>query len=845
MTYSRCARLRVEYGSPLLGVGTATPRLSWIVETDRADWRSEAYELVGTIDGVGVSATVDSTEQVLVPWPFEPLSSRVPVSMRVRARSSDGWSEFSAPVSFETGLLHESDWSARFISPATLGGLDAGPPIVFTNAALPSAAVRARLHVTALGAYEFSVNGERVGDEILAPGWTSYRHRVRYQTYDVTAMLGPGENRLQALLGNGWYRGQLVGHGNRGSYGTRLGLLAQLELEYADGSVETIVTNGTWRACASGILFDDLYDGQRTDLRIANDPDGKASEGVDVLSDVPPAIVAAESAPVRVTGVRPAEAIIRSPSGATIIDFGQNLVGWVRIRVSGAEPGQLVTVRHAEVLEGGELGVRPLRSAKATSEYVLSGNSETLQPTFTFNGFRYAEITGLPTLELADVDALVIGSDLDRTGWFDSSNAELNRLHENVVWSMRGNFLSIPTDCPQRDERLGWTGDIQVFAPTASFLYDSDGFLSSWLRDLALDQKPDGGVPYIVPDVFTPVTDPKSAGWSDAATIVPSVLFERFGDAGVIERQYESMRAWVDKVRTAARADLIWDSGFQFGDWLDPTAPPDDSGKAKADPTVIATAYFHRSAALVSRAADLLGRESDAALYGSLATGIRDAFNAAFVDPSGIVTSDCQTVYALALAWDLIEDVAARQAAGARLAHLVSEARSTVATGFIGTPLITEALTAAGRPDLAYAMLFETAMPSWLYAVTMGATTIWERWDSMLPDGSINPGEMTSFNHYAYGAVADWLHRSVAGLAPAAPGYREVVVRPLPTHRLTSASARYDSPYGPMSVEWSSVGVFTLRVTLPPGVTGTAWLPGSSTGTPLAHGTTTLTASAT
>jgi alpha-L-rhamnosidase len=541
---------------------------------------------------------------------------------------------------------------------------------------------------------------------------------------------------------------------------------------------------------------------------------------------------------VRATQTLPAAAVFASPSGATLVDFGQNLVGWVRLRVRDQAPGQEVVVRHAEVLEHGELGVRPLRTAKAIDSYLLAGAPlEVLEPSLTFHGFRYAEIGGLPEVHAEDVEAVVVGSDLRRTGWFTSSNPQLDRFHENVVWGMRGNFVDVPTDCPQRDERLGWTGDIQVFAPTASFLFDSAGFLSSWLADLAAEQRPDGSVPLVVPNIIeTPM--PGAAAWGDATTLVPWVLYQRTGDVGLLERQLPSMRAWVDHIAGLAGADRLWTGGFQLGDWLDPTAPPDAPFKAQADPDVVATAHLARSAEVVGLAAAVVGDADMAEKYARLAGEVREAFAHEYVTDGGRVLSDCPTVYALALEWALLPTEDQRHRAGDRLADLVRSSGFRISTGFVGTPLIMDALTSSRHLDVAYRLMLQTGCPSWLYAVTMGATTVWERWDSMLPDGAINPGEMTSFNHYAFGAVADWLHRTVAGLVPAAPGYRELLVRPAAARNLTAASARHRTPYGDAEVSWErSEGRLRLRVVVPVGATATVHVPGRSEPARVGHGT--------
>ncbi|MGP4015772.1 family 78 glycoside hydrolase catalytic domain [Saccharopolyspora sp. 5N708] len=810
--------VRFEHRDCALGIGTATPRLSWQVVTGDPDWSQTAYEL--ELDGT--TARVESAEQVLVPWPFEPLPSRTSANVRVRVASGEQWSDWSEPSTAETGLLSARDWSARFISPRTIGG---PAPILTRTATLRSGIAAARLYATAHGVYVATINGNRVGDEVLAPGWTSYQHRLRYQTHDVTALLREGANSLEVLLGNGWYGGRLAWYGQRALYGDRLALLAQLEVTYDDGSVEVIGTDEQWSATSSGILEDDLYDGQRTDLR----PTESTVDAVEVLDVEPTGLVAPEGPPVRVTEVLPAVRVWQSPSGRTLVDFGQNVVGWVRLRVRDARE---VTVRHAEVLEDGELGVRPLRSAKATDSYLLAdAGAAVLEPSLTFHGFRYAEITGAE-VRAEDLEAVVVGTDLRRTGWFSCSDPDLEQFHRNVVWGMRGNFLDVPTDCPQRDERLGWTGDIQVFSPTASFLFDTAGFLSSWLADLAADQHSDGSVPWVIPDVLHTET-PTAAAWGDAAAVVPWVLYQRYGDPQVLARQFDSMRAWVDKIASLT-TDGVWRGGFQFGDWLDPTAPPDNPFAAKADPDVVATAHLVRSAEIVADAARVLGR--DAEHYAALATRTREAFARHYVTSSGRVLSDAPTGYALAIQWALLPTAAQRRQAGQRLADLVRANGFRISTGFVGTPLIADALTATGHLDLAYRLLLEKGCPSWLYPVTMGATTVWERWDSMLPDGSINPGEMTSFNHYALGAVADWMHRTVAGLAPAEPGFREITVRPQPHAALTHASARHHTPYGEASVTWRrDGGRFTLDVVIPVGTRATVHLPGAETVT-VGHG---------
>jgi alpha-L-rhamnosidase len=822
---------------PVLGMGSSTPRLSWTVPRADPLWAQTAYEVEVTRNGIPETYHVDEAEQVLVPWPAPPLTSRERAEVRVRVACGEQWTAWGETGVVEAGLLEPEDWSGRFITPDGIGCEGERAPIVSGVLDVPGLVRSARLYATAHGVYVPRVNGSRVDDTVLAPGWTSYRHRLRYHVYDVTDVVRSGTNTLEVLLGNGWYRGRLGFMNQRALYGHRLALLAQLEVTTADGAVHVLCSDGTWRSRESEIVADDMYDGQSTDLRLRGDSGREA--GVAVLDADLTGLVAPEGPPVRPTDVIPACRVWETPSGAILVDFGQNAVGWVRLRVRGLPTGREVTVRHAEVLEDGELGTVPLRSARATDTWVMSGTEEELlEPCLTLHGFRYAQVSGVPHLRREDIDLVVVGSDLRRVGWFTSSNELLNRLHENVAWSARGNFVDVPMDCPQRDERLGWTGDIQVFAPTATFLFDSTGFLSSWLADLAAEQRPDGCVPHVVPDVLrTALSTSPAAAWGDAATVVPWTLYQRTGDLAVLKAQFASMRAWVDCEATAAGRDRLWTGGFQYGDWLDPTAPPEDPARAKSDPDVVATAHLARSAEIVARTAVLLGLDDVARRYRDLAAEVRQAFAHAFVTPAGRVLSDSQTVYALAIQWNLLPQESQRQAAGLRLADLVRASGFHISTGFVGTPLVCDALTSTGHPELAYRMLLQTGCPSWLYPVTMGATTIWERWDSMQPDGSINPSGMTSFNHYALGAVADWMHRVVAGLAPAAPGYREILVRPQVTAGLSSASARHLTPYGEAEVAWRRVhGRLDLRVVVPVGVTAHVHLPDASGAQAVTHG---------
>ncbi|QKJ20879.1 alpha-L-rhamnosidase [Microbacterium hominis] len=700
---------------------------------------------------------------------------------------------------------------------------------------------RASLLVTALGICEVWVNGRPVSDEVLTPGWSAYEWRLRTREHDVTALIEQ-TTVIGIALGNGWYRGRIGWDGDRALYGAELAGFAELRVHFSDGHEQVIGTDGSWTSGPSATTANDLYDGQSIDARrhgdawLAADFDAYGWAGVHIVDVDDETLEPAIAPPVRRhEHVGPVRAWL-SPAGRTLVDFGQNLVGWLRVSVRG-EAGEVVTIRHAEVLEHGELGTRPLRSAQATDRFTLSGGDDEFEPTFTFHGFRYVEVDGWPgDLDsiLGGITAVVVMSDLRRTGWFRTSNDMLNRLHENIVWGMRGNFVDVPTDCPQRDERLGWTGDLSVFAPTAAFLYDAQDFLRDWLRDLAIEQSHKGAVPIVVPDAEKYFTLPEgmpqpgtTAIWGDAAVWVPWAVWTAYGDRRVLADQFDSMMAHARAIEAMLEPGGIWTSGFQFGDWLDPDAPPEAPFRSKADPHVVATLCAFRTAGLVAAAAEVLGDVSARDECAALASRIREGFAAEYLR-DGVIESDCTTVYTLAIVFGVLDDDDLA-AAGKRLAALVRASGHRISTGFAGTPFIADALTLTGHLEDAYRLLLQTECPSWLYAVTMGATTVWERWDSMLPDGTINPGGMTSFNHYALGSVADWMHRTIGGLAALDPGYERLLVAPRPGGGLTWAHTELDTRRGRASVRWETdPRAMTVELTVPDGAEAVLRLPGTA-----------------
>ncbi|MGA1836663.1 family 78 glycoside hydrolase catalytic domain [Herbiconiux sp. 11R-BC] len=808
-------RLRAELRDDSTAVATPAPRLSWTVLSEEPGWRQASAELRSD----GQVVRLDGPDSVLVPWPFAPLSAGESRELAVRVTADDGrTTDWSAPLRVDAAFTDA--WPGQPIGLAD-PERPAQPVLLRTTFEVDAPLTRARLLFTAFGVADAELNGQTVDTGLFAPGWTSYRDRLVHETIDVTGLVHPGSNALGVRLAGCWFTEEYGFHGfTERLYGEQPSFSGHLELDFADGSRRIVAATGPgWRASGSGpITASGLYAGEHHDLRLTQPGWSEASfdeggeedgggwapvrvGGTPMPMPVPEARIAP---PVRRIEELPVREVIASPSGALLLDFGQNLVGRLRLRVDGPA-GTRIVLRHAEVLEDGELALRPLRAAEATDSVVLDGSGPVdWEPAFTFHGFRYAQVEGWPEeFDPAAVTAVVLHSDLTRTGRFATSDPLLDRFHENVVWGMRGNFLSIPTDCPQRDERLGWTGDIQVFAPTASFLFDSEAFLVSWLRDLAHEQARQGGVvPVVVPTTLQGPFEGAIAAWGDAATVVPWALYERFGDLGVLRAQYPSMTAWVDAVLAGAGESGLWAGTFQLGDWLDPTAPPDRPDQARVDPDIVATAYLARSLQIVADAAAVLGESADASRYAAAASRSRAAFRDEYVTPAGRMLSDAQTAYALALQFGLVTDAAVREKLAARLAVLVRRDGYRIGTGFVGTPLVTDALAEGGHLAAAGRLLLQTESPSWLHPVTLGATTVWERWDSLLDDGRVNPGEMTSFNHYALGAVADWMHRTVAGLGPASPGYRTLRIAPRPLAGLTFASASHRTPYGEASVGW-------------------------------------------
>lgn len=684
--------------------------------------------------------------------------------------------------------------------------------VVFTEIFTTKANLRStKLYLTAHGIYEAHLNGQRIGQAYFAPGYTSYDQRLQYQVYAIHPK--PGQNRLEVTLAGGWYSGIFGGQMQAANYGKDISLLCRLELTYENGQKQTILSDSTWQVGEGPIRTTGFYSGecQDTDLSNHNWKPVKVtqfSKGNLVPTVTPPVTAQEHFTPKR---------IWTTPKGEQVLDFGQNLAGIVEVRVKG-KAGDTIRIEHAEILDAsGNFYTANLREAKATDTYILNGKQQTLRPHFTYHGFRYIRVSGF-TATQANVCAIALHSNLKHTGTFQCSNQLINQLQHNINWSLNSNFVDIPTDCPQRSERLGWTGDAQVFCATASFNRDVKSFYSKWLADLAADQGTNGGLPNIIPDVYGHAhRGPKNgaAGWGDAAVIVPWTLYERYGDRSILKQQYASMKAWVTHLHDLTRNDLSYIGGY--GDWYAP-------GDSTSIPYIDQCFYLH-SLDLLTTTAQLLHQKADAVVFTDWQQKAKTAFIHTYLATEQPATHT-QTACVLALQFNLLPD-SLRPKAAAQLVALVRAKGNHLATGFLGTPYLLPVLTATGYTGVAYKLLMQRSCPSWLYPIIKGATTIWEKWDAIQPDGSL---QETSFNHYVYGAVGQWLYETVAGIKLLAPGYQKVLIAPQPGGGLTWCKASYRSAYGTICSGWKIKGQqFQLEVSIPQRTTAQIQLPDGQT----------------
>jgi alpha-L-rhamnosidase len=735
-----------------------------------------------------------------------------------------GFDDSAWPAAKDAGAYGSGPWGSNVAQPSPpvpylRHGFDLGKPVA-----------SGRLYVSALGLYEAHINGARVGNDDFTPGWTDYNKRVQYQTYDVTSMLHQGGNVIGALLGDGWYSGN-IGFAGTHVYGQRPWFLGQLQVTYTDGTTQTVGTDGTWKTASSPLLSSDIYAGETYDARTEQPNwdrtgfDDHAWGSVATNTTVSPNLVTQAGPPVRVDTVLHPMRRTEPKPGVFIFDLGQNMVGWNRLTVSGAA-GTTVTMRNGEVLNpDGTLYTANLRAAVDTDHYTLKGGgTETYEPRFTYRGYRYVEVTGYPgTPGLDSVAGVVAHADAPPNGTLNTSDPLINQIQHNIVWGQKGNFFSVPTDCPQRDERLGWTGDIAAFAPTSTFNMNADTFLAKFTTDLADDQTSEGAFTDVAPAV---AAGSGTAGWGDAGVIIPFTLWQRYGDLQVVRDRYPAMKKWIDYLKAHSTGLIRPAQGY--GDWLN---VGDDTPL-----DLIGTAYFAHSVDLVAQLADAIGDPAAAASYRTLWGQIRDAFDAKYVKSDGTVGGGSQTAQVLALSDNLLPAGQVTPAAGKLVANIAAHG-GHLTTGFLGTGELLPTLTKTGHNDVAYQILRQTTFPSWGYEIGKGGTTIWERWDGIKTDGTFNDPGMNSFNHYGLGSVGDWMYQNIAGITAAAPGYRRVVIQPRPGGSLRWASASYDSGYGDITSRWRTSGdTFTLDVTVPVNTTAEVRVPDRGAGRVAQHG---------
>jgi alpha-L-rhamnosidase len=832
--------LLTENLSNPIGIDIIQPRFSWQLVSTARNTMQTAYE-IKVADHRGKefwnSGKLTSDQSVFVPYAGPALQSGKKYAWQVRVWDNMGKaSAWSPSASWQMGLLDPSDWKAKWIQmEEEEDEIDQPSPYFRKTFNTSKKILSATVYITAQGLYEAHINGKRVGDAYLTPGWTSYNNRLQYQAFDVTPLIASGSNAIGVALGNGWYRGNIGFGGQRNFYGNELALMFKLEINYADGTSELVVSDESWKSSTGSILSSEIYHGETIDARKEkagwntprfNDADWRP---VKIKTDNHVNLIATYNEPIRKKETFKALKLIRTPQGEQVIDFGQNLVGWVQVKARG-NAGDRIVLYHAEVLDKhGNFYTENLRPAKQRNEYILKGGGEEwFEPHFTFQGFRYIKVEEYPDeIQLENFTAVALYSDMKPAGRFITSHPLINQLQHNIQWGQRGNFLDVPTDCPQRDERLGWTGDAQAFARTATFNFDVHNFFAKWLKDLAADQV-EGSVPFVIPNVLGP-NDAGSAGWADAATIIPWDMYLVYGDKKILEDQYESMKAWVGYTERNS-TDHLWNKGFHFGDWLFFRPFDDNDGRAAVtDKYLIAQCFFAHSTQLVINAAKVLDRKDDVKRYSELIEKIKDAFLQEYLTPSGRLVSGTQTAYVLALHFDMLPEALREQAAQRLVDNIKSYNHLT--TGFLGTPYLCHVLTRFGYIDLAYSLLLREEYPSWLYPVKMGATTIWERWDGIKPDSTFQTPGMNSFNHYAYGAIGDWMYRVAAGIDTdeSAPGYKSITIKPHPGGDLTSVSAEYNTLYGPAKSAWKIEGEkLLLEVEIPANTKAKVFVPSAS-----------------
>ncbi|PEQ91772.1 alfa-L-rhamnosidase [Bacillus sp. AFS006103] len=811
--------LKVEYQENPLGLDIKKPRFSWKLVSKEKDILQTAYRILVIKDGESVwdSGEEDCSSSVLIEYNGQELEPCTLYQVQVEVWDNKGHKAIVSG-SFETGLLKGTNFCADWIThdyPAD----ETGCPVFTKEFKVEKKISKVRMYATALGVYEIKLNGEKVGDTYFAPGWTNYHKRLQYQTYQADGIL-PGENKLEITVGNGWYKGIFGFTCTPNHYGDRVAVLAEVHITYCDGSTEIIKTDDSWMVTTGIIRSSEIYMGETIDTCYKEE---NLSRVVLTTFDKE-RIVGQESEAVRITKRLPAKELIITPKGEKVIDFHQNLTGFVELKVTG-KPGQKITIRHAEVLDkDGNFYPDTLRQAISIDQFICNGEEQTFLPHFTFHGFRYIAIEGLEEISLESFTACVLHTQMEETGTFISSNPLVNQLQSNILWSQRGNFLDIPTDCPQRDERLGWTGDAQVFAGTAAYNMNVASFFSKWLHDLASEQTEEFGVPHVVPNILG--NQDGAAAWSDAAVIIPWVMYETYGDVRILEEQFESMKGWINYITARCGTNGLWQTGFQYGDWLGLDKEEGSTERTGAtDKYLVANAYYAYSTNIVRKTAEVLNKLEDVQKYDQLYQKIKRAINEEYITAAGRMVSETQTGCVLALHFDLAEEKYQKRILKSLETNIANH-KNHLTTGFVGTPYLCHTLSENNLHDLAGALFLKEDYPSWLYAVKKGATTIWERWNSILPNGDFDTSGMNSLNHYAYGSIGEWMYRKLAGINQLEPGYKKILIKPEFIKGIHSVEATFNSMYGVIKSAWKCKDKkIKVDVEIPANTTALLYLP--------------------
>jgi alpha-L-rhamnosidase len=821
------SQLEVDKLSNPIGLDSENPDFSWIIKSDDFNLNQTHYQVFVAKDKVFSknslvwdSGKVNSSESVYIKYQGNPLEYATKYYWTVKVWTNQSSRPKQSKISWwTTGLMGQKQWKSDWIG-VKMEDIKGPESPYFTNDfILDGKIISANLFITSRGVYEAYINGKRVGKSYLTPGWTSYNNRIQYQAYDVKEMLSLGDNRMGVILADGWFRNFRPNRGKRKTdYGDEISFITELIISYEDGTKKSIINDDNWNYHFGAIQSSSIYNGEFADFNLS-DPTWSKPKKKNSVSKKAQSVASyngkldhTRNEMIKKREVLEAKELIITPSGDKVIDFGQNLVGWVQFK-SDLPKGTEVTLYHAEVLDKvGEFYTTNLRAAEQKNTFILNGNSDQIyHPTFTFQGFRYLKVVGLSQINIDNFQAVALYSDMEFTGSLTTSNKLINKLQENIQWGQRGNFLDVPTDCPQRDERLGWTGDAQAFFSTAGFNMDVKNFFDKWLMDLTYDQRADGAVPGVVPhNNYLDLNDSNQlkggfgrTGWADAATIIPWNSYLIYGDPKTIERQYASMVKWIDFM-TQNSKDNLYIKEDHWGDWLFFSRDNDNSGRsAVTSKKLIAQAFYCYSTQLLVKSAEVLGFHDDVKKYADLYEKLVKAFNDEFVTKNGMLVSDSQTAYVLALQFNLLSEENSKIAIE-RLVNNIND-YGHLTTGFLGTPFLCHVLSDNGKNKEAIKLLLRSEYPSWLYPVTKGATTIWERWNGIKPDGSFQYPSMNSFNHYAYGAIGEWMYANLMGLKVNEdfPGFKRYKVQPLFDKNFDFIKGSFDSNYGKIQIAWT------------------------------------------